>query len=96
MQKAARLADICTGHDACPPRPSAAGSPDTTVNDRASLRLNDLFVPHGCNVHPPHPGKIAKGSSTVTINDKAAARVNDPIDCGGKVQTGSSDVLIGD
>jgi uncharacterized Zn-binding protein involved in type VI secretion len=95
MEKAARRGDLCTGHDACPPRPAQRGSPDVTVNDRPSLRVTDPFVNHGCPAHPPHPGKVQKGSSTVTINDLQAARIGDPIDCGSHVQTGSNDVYIG-
>ena len=99
MSKAARRGDLCTGHQTCgcPPRPALQGSPDVTVDDKKALRVDvDTFVPHGCPAHPPHPGVAKRGSSTVTINDRPAARVGDPVDCGGAVQTGSSDVDIGD
>jgi uncharacterized Zn-binding protein involved in type VI secretion len=96
MEKAARRGDLCTGHDGCTPRPAQRGSPDVTVNDRASLRVADPFVPHGCPDHPPHPGKVKAGSGTVTINDLPAARVGDAVDCGSALQTGSGDVYIGE
>ncbi len=97
MTKAARRGDLCTGHDACPPRPALAGSPDVTIDDRKAVRVSaDAFVPHGCPGHAPHPGKVQRGSSSVTINDLPAARVGNPLDCGGEVQTGSADVDIGD
>jgi uncharacterized Zn-binding protein involved in type VI secretion len=96
MKKAARRGDLCTGHDACSPRPASRGSGDVTFNDRPALREDDPFGKHGCAEHPPHPGKVKKGSGTVTINDRPAARVDDPVDCGSHVQTGSSDVYIGE
>jgi uncharacterized Zn-binding protein involved in type VI secretion len=96
MQKASRRGDQDTGHDDCGGRPAQKGSPDVAVNDKPALRVDDELVPHGCEEHKRHPGKVAQGSSTVTFNDKPAARVGDPIDCGGTMKTGSPDVLIGD
>jgi uncharacterized Zn-binding protein involved in type VI secretion len=96
MQRSARRGDLCTGHDACAPRPAQRGSATVTINDRAALRVSDPFVPHGCPSHSAHPGKVAQGSSTVTFDDLPAARIGDAIDCGGAVQLGSPDVFVGD
>lgn len=93
MEKAARRGDKCTGHDSAESRPAQRGSPDVAVNDRAVLRVGDPFSKHGADAHG---GKVAKGSTTVFINDLPAARVGDPIDCGSRIETGSSEVFIGD
>lgn len=96
MQKAARRGDLCSGHDDCGARPAQRGSADVTINDKAALRRDDPFVPHGGAQSAPHPGKVKGGSATVTINDLPAARAGDSIDCGSSIHTGSGDVLIGD
>jgi uncharacterized Zn-binding protein involved in type VI secretion len=92
MPKASRKTDLCTGHPAAPPRPAVQGSPNCTINDLAALRETDLLAPHG---NPPHPGNVQKGLPTVTINDLPAARVGDPVTCGGSMNTGSPNVIIG-
>jgi uncharacterized Zn-binding protein involved in type VI secretion len=96
MPFASRRGDLCTGHDDCAGRPASQGSVDVQLNDKPALRAADALVPHGSAAHARHASKVAQGSSSVTINDRPAARVGDPVDCGGALQTGSPDVLIGD
>jgi uncharacterized Zn-binding protein involved in type VI secretion len=72
------------------------GSPDVYINGRNALRKGDHFAAHGCPVCPApvHGRALADGSPDVYINGRKAGRVGDPIDCGGKVITGSGDVYI--
>jgi uncharacterized Zn-binding protein involved in type VI secretion len=99
MPAAHRKADIGSGHGChFPPTPATEGSPDVYVNGRPLMRVGDAYVPHPCVLGhaPPHGRKLAKGSASVFINGKPAGRIGDAIDCGGKAQTGSSNVFIGD
>ncbi len=96
MPFASRRGDLCTGHDDCSARPASEGSVDVQLNDRPALRADDALVPHSGGAHGRHASRVKQGSSSVTINDQPAARVGDPVDCGGTLQTGSPDVLIGD
>ena len=95
MPAQTRVGDNDTGHDACPPRPLAEGSPDVFVNGIEAGRVGDSYAAHGCDVHPPHTGVIASGSGTVFINGCAAGRVGDAVSCGGSVAVGSPDVIVG-
>ena len=95
MPAQTRVGDNDTGHDACPPRPLAEGSPDVFVNGIAAGRVGDTYATHSCDVHPSHTGVIASGSGTVFINGRAAGRVGDAVSCGGSVAVGSPDVIVG-
>lgn len=95
MSRATRLGDQNTGHDACPPVPLASGSPDVYINGRPAGRVGDPYSGHGCRIHPAHVGTISSGSATVYINGRKAGRVSDAVSCGGAVQEGSDDVMIG-
>ena len=99
MPKAARLGDICTGHECWPPRPNVEGSPNVFVNGKPLHRQGDAWdthccthpgVPHGC-----HSSVLASGSSTGYVNGKQAGRIGDPVACGGVDATGSPNVFIG-
>lgn len=100
MPKAARLGDSAAGHGCMPATPIMAGSGDVSINGMPAARQGDTVLLHMCPCpnmpHGVHGRSIAAGSSTVSINGKAAARVGDAIDCGGNVEAGSGDVLIGD
>lgn len=95
MPAQTRVGDNDTGHDACPPRSLAEGSPDVYINGIPAGRVGDAYVAHGCPVHPPHTGVIASGSGTVFINGRAAGRIGDPVSCGGDVAEGSGNVFVG-
>lgn len=96
MPAQTRLGDCCTGHDACPPRPLATGSPDVIVNGQPAGRVSiDTFADHGCPDHAPHSGVISAGSSNTFINGYAAGRIGDPVSCGGSVRDGSPNVFVG-
>lgn len=87
--------DICTGHDACPPRKAIEGSPDVFLEGHAVVRLGDLWDTHGCPAHSPHKGKVVQASDEVTVNGLPVVRVGDPLDCGSKVKTGSENLYAG-
>lgn len=95
MPPATRVGDSDTGHDACPGRPLAAGSPNVFTNYIPQGRVGDPYVTHSCPIHPPHSGVIASGSSTVLVNGRQAGRIGDPVSCGGSVAVGSGNVFIG-
>lgn len=95
MQGAARITDICTGHDSCPPRPLITGSADVFINDLGANRVGlDKFALHGCEDHSPHSAVVISGSPDVFVNDCPLGRILDIVSCGGVVTTGSKDVLI--
>ena len=95
MPAQTRVGDNDTGHDACPPRPLAEGSPDVYINGIPAGRVGDAYVAHGCPAHPPHTGVITSGSGTVFINGRAAGRIGDPVARGGSVAGGSPNVFVG-
>jgi uncharacterized Zn-binding protein involved in type VI secretion len=95
MPAVTRVGDNDTGHDACPPRPLATGSPNVFTNSIPTGRVSDSYVPHGCVVHAPHSGVIAAGSSTVYVNSLQIGRIGDPVSCGGSVAVGSGNVFAG-
>lgn len=99
MPNAARLGDICTGHECWPSRPNVEGSPNVFINSIPLHRQGDGWsvhccthpeVPHGC-----HGSVLASGSSTVFANGRQAGRIGDPVACGGVITTGSANVFIG-
>lgn len=99
MPSAARLGDICTGHECFPPRASVEGSGDVLINGIPAHRQGDAWsvhccthpdIPHGC-----HDSVLASGSGSVYINGKQAGRIGDPVACGSAVATGSNNVIIG-
>jgi uncharacterized Zn-binding protein involved in type VI secretion len=92
MPRATRLNDVDTGHSNCPPTKVNSASGDVIINGLGAARVGDTLEPH-CS--PPHGRTISAGSSTVFINGKAAVRKGDPIDCGGVIDTSSSDVIVG-
>lgn len=100
MPKAARLGDSCAGHGCMPATPIMAGSADVSINGMAAARQGDTVLLHMCPCpnmpHGVHGRSISAGSSNVSINGKPAARVGDAVGCGGSVEAGSGDVLIGD
>lgn len=96
MPKVSTVVDKCSGHDACAPRPFATKSPDCTVEGKKVTRQGDLFVPHGCPNHPPHPAVCSKGFSTVTVNNRPVAYVGAGVSCpSATVGTGRSTVTVG-
>jgi len=93
MPQAARLGDICSGHGCFPSRPNIQGSPDVIVENRPLHRQGDAWQVHCCK--SCHAGNLASGSSTVIANGRQAGRIGDPVNCGSRVVTGASTVIIG-
>ena len=95
MPAAARLNDICTGHECFPPRANVQGSPDVFTNGRPNHKQGDAWATHCCT-HPDVPhGCHASVLASVYINGKQAGRIGDPVACGSTVATGSPNVFIG-
>jgi uncharacterized Zn-binding protein involved in type VI secretion len=94
MPGAARLNDRCTGHGCFPPRSNIEASTDVFTNDLGAHRQGDSWKHHSCILS--HGGNLANGCPDVFINDKQAGRIGDRVNCGSHVQTGSTDVFIGD
>lgn len=96
MTAVTRVGDMNTGHDACPPVPLSAGSPNVYANSIPVGRIGDPYVPHGCVLHPEHVGHISSGSPTVIVNGIPAGRIGDSVDCGPTVAEGSPNVILDD
>ncbi len=90
MPKAHRKGDIGSGHGKHGPTTATGGSNNVFINGKPAMRVGDEHTPY------PHVPKLAEGSSSVFINGIPASRVGDAFYCGGKAQTGSSNVFIGD
>lgn len=96
MPNVSTKVDVCSGHDACPPRPFASHSLDTEIGGVPVAREGDSFVPHGCPVHPPHGATCSAGFPTVTVNDRPVAYVGASVSCPSPiVATGSATVTVG-
>jgi uncharacterized Zn-binding protein involved in type VI secretion len=96
MPLAARLADICTGHECWPPRPNDQGSPNVRINGRPAHRQTDHWMTHCCPEIPEcHDSHLAAGSPTVRVNGLQKGRIGDPVACGSAVMTGSPNVNVG-
>jgi uncharacterized Zn-binding protein involved in type VI secretion len=77
--------------------PAVSGSSDVMINGRPALRVGDNGVHAACC--GPNTWVAVKGASGVLINSRAAHRLGDATQhCGGggKLITGSPDVIIGD
>ncbi|GAB1264865.1 hypothetical protein NBRC116493_22390 [Aurantivibrio infirmus] len=90
-QAAARLGDVDTGHDSYPPTAINKASPNVMINGIPAARMGDELNRHHRGIRT-----IAEGAASVLINGKPAARVSDAINCGGTINAGSANVMIGD
>jgi uncharacterized Zn-binding protein involved in type VI secretion len=87
------------GCPACPHPavgPAIIGSPNTNVNKRPAIRVDDTGVHMACC--GPNTWTAMKGSATVFINNKPAHRMGDmDRHCGGIGQMieGSTNVIVG-
>lgn len=95
MPAQTRKTDCCTGHDQCPPRPLAEGSPNVFKNGLPAGRAEiDHYALHGCKDHLPHTGVIVGGSKTVIINGYHAGEVGNTVSCGSSVKEGSPNIFL--
>lgn len=96
---ACRKGDRCTGHPSCyPPRENIQGSENTFFNGIPAHRQGDKWARHKKKCgwrRKSHDGELAAGSPTVYTNGKQQGRIGDPVNCGSRVATGSSDIIIG-
>ena len=93
MPPVARLGDMCTGHDASPPRGNVEGSPNVFVNSLPVHREGDAWDVHGV---PPHGSVLADGWHSVYVNGHRMGYIGAPVACGGSVAEGSENVFVGD
>lgn len=94
MPPVTRLGDICTGHQAWPPRANDEASGNVFVNNIGAHRQGDHWVIH-CKDADCHDSKHGHGSSNVFVNNKQLSRIGDPINCGSYVAQGSPNVFAG-
>lgn len=94
MSAAARLHDVCTGHDCWPSRQNDQGSQNVFINGIPSHRQGDHWVVHCCG-SSCHDSHLAQGSPTVYVNGVQKGRVGDPVACGSRVRQGSPNVFVG-
>ena len=92
MPAAARLGDLCTGHDCHPPRPNVSGSPNVFSNGLPAHRVTDAWAVHACG-SDAHASIQATGSPNVFVNGLPLARIGDAVACGSAVATGSPNVF---
>lgn len=95
-KRAGRLGDRSTRDGKCGGR-AFAGSSDVLVNDQPALRVGD---PGSCEPDCTADRWIADdGAPFVLVNHRRFHRLGDPVEhgsAGGKLVTGSANVLIGD
>lgn len=94
MPSVVRKGDICSGHEAWPPRPNDQGSEDVYVNDIALHRVDDHWTTHSGDRNT-HDAYQSGGALNVFANNKQVARVGDDISCGSVNAQGSSNVFCG-
>lgn len=90
------IASSSTGHSSWPSRVTSEGSSDVLINGLGAHRVSDSWPVHCNPTSECHGGSTSQGSGTVFVNGLPLARIDDSIDCGDKIATGSSDVLVGD
>lgn len=100
MPSAARKDDMCSGHEAYPPRPIKTSSDNVFVNYRKASRSNDELEIHmGYLGENPHPATIKPNTplkSSVFINGRGAATIKAEMnegDCTSILITGSMNVF---
>ena len=81
MPNVSTKVDVCSGHDACPPRSFSSWSADCEVENIPVTREGDSFQAHGCPVHPPHSAVVSAGFSTVEVNGRPVAYVGASVSC---------------
>lgn len=90
-----RLKDFQTGESCYPPTECVSKiAPSVLVNGYPTMVQGSQFVDHACDIRK-HTPFVKFGSLTVFIEGKQCARIGDPTTCGGKVMTGSGNVLVG-
>lgn len=97
---AARVGDLCSGHDGFRPKPFIQGSGNVFVNGKPLVREGDTRDVHisGSSSHSSAV-PIGHGSSTVKVNGLGAVRIGDHVDqdpnCLSFAAQGSGNVFIG-
>lgn len=95
MPAVSRITDVGSGHASFPPTNVTGGSGNCTVNSKVVARVGDPLAAHGSpSPSPAHPRAIASGSSNVSVNSKPLAHIGSAVDCGGLLQTGSSNTDV--
>lgn len=89
--------DLCSGHDACAPRPFATFSPDVFAETFEVARQGDSLQDHGCPHHPPHGAVVSYAWQSVLVNGAPIAVIGSTVSCpSGTLGTGRPSVLVGE
>ena len=89
--------DLCSGHDACTPRPFNSFSPNVFVEGFEVARETDSLQSHGCSQHMPHSATVSRGYPTVTANGLSVAYVGASVTCpSATIGTGRPSVFLGE
>jgi uncharacterized Zn-binding protein involved in type VI secretion len=89
--------DVCTGHDACQPRPFTSFSPNVFAETFEVARQGDSLQAHGCPHHPAHSAIVSHGWQTVLVNGAPLAAVGSTVSCpSGTIGSGRPSVLVGE
>jgi uncharacterized Zn-binding protein involved in type VI secretion len=78
---------------------ASAGSSNVFINGKPAHRVGDSNTSHASVPSPscaPHSTNLSSGSPNVFVNGQPLARIGDPYDCGIKLTSGSSDVVVND
>lgn len=89
--------DLCSGHDACAPRPFATFSPNVFAETFEVTRQGDSLQAHGCPDHPPHGAIVSYAWQTVMVNGAPITVVGSSVSCpSATIGTGRPSVLVGE
>lgn len=89
--------DLCSGHDACSPRPFESFSPNVFAEGFEVARETDSFQSHGCSQHVPHGAIVSRGYPTIKVNGLSVAYIGASVTCpSATVGTGRPSVLLGE
>jgi uncharacterized Zn-binding protein involved in type VI secretion len=93
MSGAARINDVCSGHDNFPSRPNDSGSANVFIDSKPAHRVGDHWMTH-TDGDTEHDGILVSGSPNVFVNGRALGRVGDAVSCGSIIVSGSSTVFV--
>lgn len=89
--------DLCSGHDACAPRPFSTFSKNVFAETFEVARQGDSLQEHGCPDHPPHAAVVSYAWQTVLANGAPIAVIGSTVSCpSGTIGTGRPSVLVGE
>ncbi|MEP7120984.1 MAG: PAAR domain-containing protein [Byssovorax sp.] len=89
--------DLCSGHDACAPRPFATFSANVFAETFEVARQGDSLQEHACSSHPPHAAVVTHAWQNVLANGSPLAVIGSTVSCpSATLGTGRPSVLVGE